>query len=149
MILGIGLLYAMSPLKTIALLLVIPVGVSFLVWCATRLFRGITGDILGTTNEMMEIVFLVSAPLLISSDLRGTLPMKRRILKCCERCQQDFVCGLFGCWCSKVDVTDIQYSKIVAQYHDCLCPSCLSQISGNSHSNPDNQASPPHTPYPL
>jgi adenosylcobinamide-GDP ribazoletransferase len=66
MILGIGLLYVMSPIDAIALLLFILVGVRFLVWCATRLFGGITGDILGTTNEMTEIVFLFSVPLLIA-----------------------------------------------------------------------------------
>jgi len=52
----------------IALLLLTLVGVRMLVWCATRLFGGVgvTGDILGTTNEITEIVFLFSAPLLIA-----------------------------------------------------------------------------------
>lgn len=66
MIIGMGLLYAMSPFNTFALVLLILVGVRLLVWCATRLFGGITGDILGTTNEITEIVFLFLAPLLIA-----------------------------------------------------------------------------------
>jgi len=66
MIIGIGLLYAMSLFHAIALLLVVPVVVRILVWCATRLFGGITGDILGTTNEVTEIAFLISAPILIA-----------------------------------------------------------------------------------
>jgi adenosylcobinamide-GDP ribazoletransferase len=66
MMIGIGLFYAMSPLNMIALLLLTLVGVRMVVWCATRLFGGVTGDILGTTNEMTEIVFLFSAPLFLA-----------------------------------------------------------------------------------
>ena len=65
-IIGMGLLYTMSPFNTLALLILVLLGMRILVWCATRLFGGITGDILGTTNEMMEIVFLIFAPLLIA-----------------------------------------------------------------------------------
>ena len=65
-IIGMGLLYSMGPLSAIALLLGIPIGVGFLVWCATRLFGGITGDILGTTNEIIEIVFLILAPIFVT-----------------------------------------------------------------------------------
>lgn len=56
--------------------------------------------------------------------------MKRRIPKICERCQKTFICGLFGCWCSEMPVTDQQYNEIVERYHECLCPTCLSEISG-------------------
>jgi adenosylcobinamide-GDP ribazoletransferase len=66
MIIGIGFLYMMSPLTTVGLLLLILLGVRVLVWCATRLFGGITGDILGTTNELMEIMFLLCAPLSVA-----------------------------------------------------------------------------------
>ncbi|UCE63366.1 MAG: cysteine-rich CWC family protein [Nitrospirota bacterium] len=69
--------------------------------------------------------------------------MKRRILKRCERCQREFVCGLFGCWCSRMDVTDTHYSNIVAHYHDCLCPSCLSQITGKPQNEIDTHFSQP------
>ncbi len=65
-IIGFGLLYMMSPFTTFVLLLFILVGVRLLVWCATRLFGGVTGDILGTTNEITEIVFIISVPLLIA-----------------------------------------------------------------------------------
>ena len=66
MIIGLGLLYTMSPFNTLVLLILILLGMKILVWYATRLFGGITGDILGTTNEMTEIVFLFFAPLLIA-----------------------------------------------------------------------------------
>ena len=69
--------------------------------------------------------------------------MKRRIVKQCERCKQEFVCGLFGCWCSQVNVTNTQYSTIVAQYHDCLCPACLSQITGEPLIEADGSVVPP------
>ncbi len=56
--------------------------------------------------------------------------MKRRIPKTCERCQQDFICGLFGCWCGELPITDEQYVEISERYHECLCSSCLAELSG-------------------
>jgi len=66
LVLSLGLLYAMSPLKTIVVLFSVLLAVRMLVWCSSRLFGGVTGDILGSTNEITEIVFLVSAPLLVA-----------------------------------------------------------------------------------
>ncbi|MCA9471658.1 MAG: cysteine-rich CWC family protein [Nitrospira sp.] len=56
--------------------------------------------------------------------------MKRRLPKTCERCHRTFVCGLFGCWCRELPITDQQYVEITERYHDCLCPSCLAEWSG-------------------
>ena len=66
MIAGIGFLFGMSPWPTITLLLSGLVFVRMLVWGASRLFGGVTGDILGATNEMTEILFLFFAPLLLA-----------------------------------------------------------------------------------
>ena len=64
-ILGIGLLHSMSPLTMVSLLVLVLVSMRILVWYATRLFGGMTGDLLGTANELMEIGFLFLTPLLI------------------------------------------------------------------------------------
>ena len=66
MIMGLGLIWVLHPLKAIILLLCVVIGIRLLVWGASRLFGGVTGDILGTMNEVTEIVFLISAPLLMS-----------------------------------------------------------------------------------
>ena len=65
-ILGMGLLYSLTPLSTVVLIGAILLVMRFLVWYATRLFGGMTGDLLGTTNELIEIGFLLAAPLLIA-----------------------------------------------------------------------------------
>jgi hypothetical protein len=49
--------------------------------------------------------------------------------KRCARCGQPFLCGGYGCWCTKVPVTDRQYDWIAERYRDCLCPACLAQVS--------------------
>ncbi|GJL49818.1 MAG: adenosylcobinamide-GDP ribazoletransferase [Nitrospirales bacterium] len=64
-ILGIGLVWAIHPLQAILLLLGIVIVTRLMVWGASRVFGGVTGDILGTINEVTEIVFLLSAPLLM------------------------------------------------------------------------------------
>ncbi len=55
--------------------------------------------------------------------------MGRMYPKTCERCGEGFKCGLSQCWCGEFAVNDSQYEKIVKQYHDCLCPACLSSIT--------------------
>ncbi|RMH36088.1 MAG: hypothetical protein D6690_06425 [Nitrospirae bacterium] len=55
--------------------------------------------------------------------------MKRAIPKRCARCQQEFTCGLSGCWCSQITIPESQYAVIRDRYHDCLCPACLRQVS--------------------
>ena len=57
--------------------------------------------------------------------------MTRTYPKRCERCGRDFECGLSRCWCKDVPVNDAQYDRIVKQYHDCLCPACLSDLTGH------------------
>ncbi len=65
MIAGIGLLWAIHPLNAVVLLLSVVGIIRLLVWGASRLFGGVTGDILGSMNEVTEIAFLVFAPLII------------------------------------------------------------------------------------
>ncbi|MCA9471659.1 MAG: adenosylcobinamide-GDP ribazoletransferase [Nitrospirales bacterium] len=65
LILAAGMFWSLDPLRAIFLLLSIVVVVRIIVWGATRLFGGMTGDILGTINEIVEIGFLLSAPFLV------------------------------------------------------------------------------------
>ncbi|WP_447968413.1 cysteine-rich CWC family protein [Nitrospira sp. M1] len=71
--------------------------------------------------------------------------MKRRIPKTCERCQQAFICGLFGCWCGSMPVTNEQYTSIVEQFHECLCPACLAELTGTTLPPAVLKLSVPHT----
>lgn len=54
--------------------------------------------------------------------------MRGPISKVCECCKQGFICGQYGCWCAKVDVSEQQMAWIEKSFHDCLCPSCLQRI---------------------
>ena len=64
-ILALALGFAFG-LKGAAVILVIAVGVVLAMWVGCRTwFGGITGDTLGATNELMEIVFLLGLPLLL------------------------------------------------------------------------------------
>ena len=67
MIFGIGLFWALHPLKAIILVLGVVILIRLMVWVASRLFGGVTGDILGSMNEVTEIVFLLSAPWLVTN----------------------------------------------------------------------------------
>ena len=61
--LALGLAFG---LKGAVVILVIAVGVVLAVWGGCRTwFGGITGDTLGATNELMEIVFLLGLPVLL------------------------------------------------------------------------------------
>ncbi len=55
--------------------------------------------------------------------------MSKTYPKRCERCGAGFECGLSRCWCGQVAVSDAQYDRIVKQYHDCLCPTCLAAVT--------------------
>ncbi len=66
MIMGMGLMWAVHPLNAIILLLSVVILIRLFVWGASRLFGGITGDLLGTMNEMTEIIFLLCAPWLMT-----------------------------------------------------------------------------------
>ena len=64
-IVGIGLGVAFGPVTTVVVL-----GTGYLlvrgyVWWMTKKIGGITGDILGSINEGMEIVFVLCAPMLV------------------------------------------------------------------------------------
>lgn len=64
-ILALALGFAFG-LKGAVVILVIVVGVVLAMWVGCRTwFGGITGDTLGATNELMEIVFLLGLPLLL------------------------------------------------------------------------------------
>ncbi|MBI3810226.1 MAG: cysteine-rich CWC family protein [Nitrospirae bacterium] len=49
--------------------------------------------------------------------------------KSCGRCGHAFVCGQYGCWCTRIGVTDWQYDWITDHFPDCLCPGCLEKVS--------------------
>ncbi len=38
-------------------------------------------------------------------------------------------------------MNDVDYENIVKQYHDCLCPACLSAITKRSPSSPSGDVS--------
>ena len=67
--------------------------------------------------------------------------MSRTYPKTCERCGQGFDCGLSRCWCGEFPVNDREYESIVKQYHDCLCPACLSAITKHSPSSSSSDTS--------
>ncbi|WP_447968414.1 adenosylcobinamide-GDP ribazoletransferase [Nitrospira sp. M1] len=67
MIMVIGLMWAIHPFQAIVLLCGIVLLTRLMVWWASRVFGGVTGDILGTINEVIELMFLVSAPWLVGS----------------------------------------------------------------------------------
>jgi hypothetical protein len=53
--------------------------------------------------------------------------------KRCSKCGLTFECGgLFGCWCRQVKLDQAALAALKQQYDDCLCPSCLRQISQDS-----------------
>ncbi len=58
--------------------------------------------------------------------------MTRTYPKQCERCGQAFECGLSRCWCKEVPVSDTQYDRIAKRYNDCLCRTCLAELTGNT-----------------
>jgi adenosylcobinamide-GDP ribazoletransferase len=65
LVVGVGLGVAFGPIPVVVVL-----GVGFLfvrgyVWWMTKKVGGITGDILGSINEGMEIVFVLCAPMLL------------------------------------------------------------------------------------
>lgn len=62
---GIGLIWAITPGKALVLVLVVATLVRAMVWWASRLFGGVTGDVLGAMNEVVEILFLVAASWLV------------------------------------------------------------------------------------
>ena len=62
---GIGLVWAMGVVQGLVVMLGACVVAKLLVLGATRLFGGVTGDILGLTNEISEILFLLAVPLLL------------------------------------------------------------------------------------
>lgn len=57
--------------------------------------------------------------------------MTRTYPKQCERCGRAFECGLSRCWCKDVPVSDAQYDSIAKRYNDCVCPTCLAELTGN------------------
>ena len=64
-ILGMGMFWSLHPVYVIVLMLSIVAIVRLVVWGAARLFGGVTGDILGAINEIIEIGVLVFAPFLV------------------------------------------------------------------------------------
>lgn len=62
---GVGFVWALGPARGITVMVAVLILTRLLVWGAARLFGGVTGDILGATNETTEILFLITAPLII------------------------------------------------------------------------------------
>ena len=50
--------------------------------------------------------------------------------KRCVACGEPFSCYAGGCWCDTVSLTAETQARLLAQYTDCLCPSCLRQQAG-------------------
>ncbi len=50
--------------------------------------------------------------------------------KVCPRCSAKFNChGDQDCWCEEAQVHRRELIQIMANFDDCLCPSCLDQFS--------------------
>jgi Cysteine-rich CWC len=47
--------------------------------------------------------------------------------KRCVACGEHFACYAGGCWCDTVSLTVETQARLLAQYTDCLCPTCLRQ----------------------
>ena len=58
--------------------------------------------------------------------------MTRTYPKQCGRGGRPFECGLSRCWCKDVSVSDAQYDEIAKRYDDCLCQTCLAELTGNA-----------------
>ena len=65
LMMGVGILWALGPVRGMLVMVAVVILTRAIVWGASRLFGGVTGDILGATNEFTEILFLVAAPLLV------------------------------------------------------------------------------------
>ncbi|WP_420888081.1 cysteine-rich CWC family protein [Candidatus Nitronereus thalassa] len=51
-------------------------------------------------------------------------------MKACERCGQTFSCGpVYSCWCYERILADGKREMVSSQFQDCLCQTCLDQIS--------------------
>ncbi|HEY9176087.1 MAG TPA: cysteine-rich CWC family protein [Flavipsychrobacter sp.] len=51
--------------------------------------------------------------------------------KQCSKCDAAFTCTapIAGCWCEQYQLTGETLATLRAQYADCLCPQCLSDIA--------------------
>jgi len=47
--------------------------------------------------------------------------------KRCVACGEPFTCYAGGCWCDTVSLTAETQARLLVQYTDCLCPTCLRQ----------------------
>ena len=54
--------------------------------------------------------------------------MRGPVTKVCEACHQAFECGQYGCWCTKLNITEQQMTWIEQSFQDCLCPRCLQKV---------------------
>lgn len=52
-------------------------------------------------------------------------PAKTVREKRCAACGDLFFCHAGGCWCDEIDLTPETRAQLLAQYSDCLCPTCL------------------------
>jgi cysteine-rich CWC protein len=47
--------------------------------------------------------------------------------KRCAACGEQFECYAGGCWCDSVPLSELTRARLLEQYADCLCPTCLRQ----------------------
>ena len=84
---------------------------------------------------------------MLSSD--GGLPPRTAIVndpqsriirdKRCVACGERFACYAGGCWCDALSLTAETQARLLAQYTDCLCPTCLRQASLEEVPGPECQ----------
>ena len=67
--------------------------------------------------------------------------MRGPVTKVCDACREAFECGQYGCWCTKLEITEQQMACIEQSFQDCLCPRCLQQVA-------DGQLGPPSVAKP-
>ena len=64
-VLGLGLWGIFDPISAVVLMMGVGMTIRSVVWWMSKMFGGITGDVLGAMNEGIEVLFLIVAPLVL------------------------------------------------------------------------------------